>query len=71
MIPSHLIGLYLTIIIVVVFVAIYGYRSLEELIYYIELNIKYFKIRVQLYFMGRRMRRELKQMVKQFDKDRI
>jgi len=71
MIPSHLLGLYLTIIIVVIFVAIYGYQSLEELIYYIELNIKYLRIRLQMFFMARRMKREMKKMIKQFDKDKL
>ena len=71
MIPSYLIGLYTTILLLGVFLALYGYQSLVDLIVYIELNLKYFWVRIRMYFLGRKLRRELEQMVKQFNKDKI
>jgi hypothetical protein len=71
MIPSYLIGLNITILLLGVFLALYGYQSLVDLIEYVELNLKYFWVRIQLYFLGRKLRRELKQMGKQFNKDKI
>ena len=71
MIPPHLFGFYLLILIVGVFVSLYGFNSLRDLIDYVELNIKYAIVRIKMYFLGRRLKRELKQMVKQFNKDKI
>jgi hypothetical protein len=71
MISSYLIGLNITILLLGVFLALYGYQSLVDLIEYVELNLKYFWVRIQLYFLGRKLRRELKQMGKQFNKDKI
>ena len=71
MIPPQLFGFYLLILIVGVFVSLYGVKSLEDLIDYVELNIKYAIVRIKMYFLGRRLKRELKQMVKQFNKDKI
>lgn len=71
MIPPQLFGFYLLILIVGVFVSLYGIKSLEDLIEYVELNIKYAIVRIKMYFLGRRLKRELKQMVKQFNKDKI
>lgn len=71
MIPSYLIGLDITILLLGVFLVLYGYQSLVDLIEYVELNLKYFWVRIQMYFLGRKLRRELKQMVKQFNKDKI
>lgn len=71
MIPPQLFGFYLLILIVGVFVSLYGFKSLEDLIDYVELNIKYAIVRIKMYFLGRRLKRELKQMVKQFNKDKI
>lgn len=71
MIPPQLFGFYLLILIVGIFVSLYGVKSLEDLIDYVELNIKYAIVRIKMYFLGRRLKRELKQMAKQFNKDKI
>lgn len=56
---TTLLGFYLTIFIIACLFAYGGYENTMRLFNYVELQLRFLIIRVRMYFMARKLRREL------------
>jgi len=56
---TTLLGFYLTIFIIACLFAYGGYESTMRLFTYVDLQVRFLILRVRMYFMARKLRREL------------
>jgi hypothetical protein len=56
---TTLLGLYLTVFIIACLLVYGGYESTIRLFYYLDLQLRFLIIRVRMYFMSRRLKKQL------------
>ena len=56
---TTLLGFYVTLIIIACLFAYGGYQSTMRLFYYLDLQLRFLILRVRMYFMARRLKKQL------------
>ena len=56
---TTLLGFYVTLIIIACLFAYGGYESTMRLFYYLDLQLRFLILRVRMYFMARRLKKQL------------
>lgn len=56
---TTLLGFYVTLLIIICLFAYGGYESTMRLFYYLDLQLRFFILRVRMYFMARRLKKQL------------
>ena len=56
---TTLLGFYVTLLIIICLFAYGGYESTMRLFYYLDLQLRFLILRVRMYFMARRLKKQL------------